>query len=405
MYFIAGKIPPKMVLEGILFGQSKLREQTPDEKRMDELVEQLSTLSNKDEWWFWKRIGGKESLNSLPIKLKKQQMRMYLNSFKEIFDNEWWSSTCKRQRQRKKSVDDPLPAFGGQFPVLRILRLGECIHHLRKNDKLPDDLIERLKNEKSFWSAATELEIASCFIQVGFDLDPYPSIPSGSKPEGKVTIDGTDTDIYYEVTEQHWSGLEVEAQKYESRVIDWLSKKCDPLNGSLIFKSEQNNTDEKIEELLNLLEKHYKSRSFDPLPFKFKNDDFEIYLEKADINGGWISIHGLEPATERIVRNWVNRLLEKAKQLPSGESCVIIGSPLFLWEPDEVKYVYNEVQKKWKGGLHSRISGIILCAKHVENSGLIKHVPFTIINSNVKIDNRERIEKMAQALFRFPDWL
>ena len=390
-----------MVLEGTLFGQFKLRGQTPEEKRMDELIEQLSTLSNEDEWWLWKRIGGKESLNRLPIKLEKQQMEMYLNSFKEIFDNEWWSSTCKKQRE--KSVDDPLSAFGGQSPIIRILRLGECTYHLRKNDKLPSDLIERLKNKKSFWSAATESEIVSCFIQVGFDLDLYPLIPSGSEPDGKVTIDGTD--IYYEVTEQHWSGLEVEARKYESRVIDWLSKKCDPLNGSLIFKSGQNNTDRKIEELLNLLKEHYKSRSFDPLPFKFKNDDFEIYLEKADINGGWIGISGLEPTTERIVRNWVNRLLEKAKQLPSGECGVIIGSPLFLWEPGEVKYVHNEVQKKWKGGLHSRISGIILCAKHIENSGFIKHVPFTIINSNVEIDNRERIEKMAQALFRFPDWL
>ena len=401
IYFIGGKIPPKMVLEGALFGQFRLREPTPEEKGMHELIEQLSTLSNEDEWWFWKRIGGKGPLNSLQLKLEKQQMEVYLNSFKEIFDNEWWSSTCKKQRE--KIVGDPLSAFGGQFPIIRILRLGECIYNLGGKDKLPSDLIERLKNKKSFWSSATELEIASCFIQAGFDLEMYPLVPSGSMPEGKVTIEGNS--IYYEVTEQHWSSYETEARRYESRVIDWLSKNCEPLNGLIIFKLGQNNPDKKIKELLELFKKCYKSRSFDPLPFKFKNDDFEVYLERADINGGWIGINGLEPTTERIVRNWVNRLFKKAKQLPSGESGVIIGSPLFLWGPDEVKYAYDEVQKKMGRGSHSRVSGIILCAKHVENSGFIKHVPSIIINSNAKINNRGRIEKMANVLFRFPDWL
>lgn len=76
-----------MVLEGTLFGQFRLREPTSEEKRMRELFEQLSTLSNEDEWWFWKRIGGKESLNRLQLKLEKQQIELYLNSFKEIFDN------------------------------------------------------------------------------------------------------------------------------------------------------------------------------------------------------------------------------------------------------------------------------------------------------------------------------
>lgn len=401
IYFIGGKIPPKMVLEGTLFGQFRLRELTPEEKIMHKLIRQLSTLNNKDEWWFWKRIGGKESLNKLQLKLEKQRMEAYLSFFKEIFDNEWWSSTCKKQRG--KIVGDPLSAFGGQFPIIRILRLGECIYNLGGKEKLPSDLLKRLKNKKSFWSAATELEIASCFIQAGFDLEMYPPISSGSRPEGKVTIEGNS--VYYEVTEQHWSGYEIEARRYESHVIDWLSKNCDPLNGSIRFKSGKNDPDRKVKKLLELFKKFYKSRSFDPLPFKFKNDDFDVYLERADRNGGWISIKGLEPTTERIVRNWVNHLFKKAKQLPPGESGVIIGSPLFLWGPDEVKYAYDAVQKKMGRGSHTRISGIILCAKHVENSGFIKHVPSILINSNARIDNREKLEKMAQALFRFPDWL
>ena len=403
IHFIGGKIPPKMVLEFTLFGQARLREPTPEEKRMHELIEQLSTLSNEDEWWFWKRIGGKDSLNRFQLKLETQQMDVYLNSFKEVFDNEWCSSTCKKQG--KSIASDPLSAFGGQFPILKILRLGECIHYIGGKKELPVELNKRLMNKKTFWAAATELEVASCFNQAGFRLEMYPPIPSGSKPEGKVIIDGRD--LFYEVTEQHWSSYETYVQRYESRIIDWLSRNCEPVTGSIEFKSGKDKPDTTIRELLNLCKNHYdyKARMLDQLPFVLENEDFKIHLDKADKNGGWVGINGLEPKPEIIVRNWVNQLFKKSKQLPAGKSGVIIGSPLFLWGPDEVRYAYDEVHKKLVGGSHTRISGIILCAKHVENSGFIKHVPSIVINSNAKIDNVEKIEMMAQALFKFPDWL
>jgi len=403
LYFIGGKIPPKMGLEGTLFGQFRLREPTPEEKRMHELIEQLSTWSNEDEWWFWRRIGEKESLNNLQLKLEKEQIEVYLSSFEEIFDNKWWSFRCKRQR--KSIPSDPLGAFGGQSPIIRILRIGECIYHLGGKEKLPVELIKRLKNRKTFWSAATELEIASCFTQAGFKLEMYPTIPSGSKPDGKVTIKRRS--LFYEVTEQHWSSYETYVRRYENIVIDWLSKNCDPLTGSIGFQSAREKPDIAIRELLSLCKSHYdyNSRMLNQLPFKFENEHFRIHLEKADKNGGWVGISGLEPKHEIIVRNWINQLFKKSKQLPSEKSGVIIGSPLFLWGPDEVRYAYDQVHKKLVSGSHTRISGIILCAKHVENSGFIKHVPSIIINSNAKIDNSERIGKMAQALFRYPDWL
>lgn len=189
---------------------------TAQELRSYELLEQLSTLTNEDEWWFWKRIGGKDVLDSLGMKLERQRMDLYLNSFEGVFDNRWWSAYC--EKQHKRIAPDPLGAFGGQFPIKRILRLGECIHTLKGKGKLPDNLVERLRNRKSFWAASTEIEIATCFIHAGFGLDIYPAISTGSTPEGKVIIEGMD--VYYEVTEQHWSNYELEVIRQESRVID-----------------------------------------------------------------------------------------------------------------------------------------------------------------------------------------
>ncbi len=401
IHLVGGKIPPKMVLEFTLFEQVKIRDPTPQEKKDQELLDQLSTLRNEDEWWFWKRIGVKDSLNRFQLKLGKQQMDAYLNSFKEVFDNEWWSCACKKQR--KSIASDPLGAFGGQCPILRILRLGECIHHMGGKKKLPLELIKRLMNKRTFWAAATELEIATCFNQAGFRLEMYPPIPSGSKPDGKVIIDGKD--LFYEVTEQHWSSYETDIQHSKNRIIDWLSRNCEPMTGSIEFISGKDKPDSTIGELLNLFKSHYDytTRMLDQLPFVFENEDFKIHLDTANKNGGWVSINGLEPKPEIIVRNWVNQLFKKSKQLPAGKSGVIIGGPLFLWGPDEVRYAYDEVHKKLAGASHTRISGIILCAKHVENSGFIKHVPSIIINSNAKMDNVERIKMMAQALFEFPD--
>lgn len=403
IYFIGGKIPPKMVLEVELFGPAKLREPKQEEKRMHELIEKLPTLSNKDEWWLWKRIGGREVLSNLSVKLDKTQIEVYLKEFEKIFDNNWWHSTCKKQR--KSMPSDPLGVFGSQFPIIKILRIGECLHYVGGKNNLPIELIKRLRNKKTFQAAATELEIASCFIQAGFKVMMYPPTPSGSKPDGKVIIDGGE--LFYEVTEQHFSSYETFVWRYENKIIDWLSKNCEPVTGSIEFKSRKDKPDIVIEELLDLLMSHYdkKVRMLDRLPFVFENEHFRIYLDKADKYGGWLGINGLEPKPEVIVRNWIKQLFKKAKQLPAGKSGVIIGSPLFLWGPNEVKYAHEEVYKKLAGGAYTRISGIILCAKHVENSGFIKHVPSIIINRNAKIKNAERIKMMAEALFRFPDWL
>jgi hypothetical protein len=373
---------------------------TAQELRSYELLEQLSILVNEDEWWFWKRIGGKDGLDNLGMKLERQRMDLYLNSFEEVFDNRWWSAYC--ENQHKRIAPDPLGAFGGQFPIKRILRIGECTHTLKSKGKLPENLVERLRNRKSFWAASTEIEIAACFIHAGFELEIYPAISTGSTPDGKVIIEGMD--IYYEVTEQHWSNYELEVRRQESRVIDWLSKKCGPVDGSILFKSGKDSSARKVGELLALFGTHYKRGSLDPLPFQFENEDFKVYIRRSESSGGWIGISGLEPTPEEIVRRWVAQLFRKARQLPPKESGVIIGSPLFLWGPDQVEAALNEVQAELGGGAHKRVSGIILCAKHVENSGFIKHLPQVVINSNAFIDNAEKIGKMAEALFKFPDW-
>ncbi|MCL4436652.1 MAG: hypothetical protein M1387_08070 [Thaumarchaeota archaeon] len=400
VYFIGGKLPPGMGLTVPLFGQAQLRELTSEEKSLNELIQQLSTFTNSDKWWFWRRIGGKEALKNFRLNLDQKHVEIFLDAFKKVFDNNWWNANCK---SLKGSVaPDPLSVFGGQVPILSILRLGECIHSLGGPAYLPRDMIKRLRNRKSFKSVATELEIASCFVQSGFALEMYPNMSSGTRPEGKLSEEGNN--IYYEVTEQHWSGYDLERFRYQSRIIDLLSDKIGPVNGSITLRSGQERLSEKVTDLLEILSSHFILKGSDSLPFKFTNDDFDTVLWKADPNGGWVGINGFELSSETVVKNWVNHLFKKTKQLPKGESSVVIGSPLFLWGQDEVKSGYERIDEELRIGKHSRLSGIILCAKHIENSGFIKHVPSVIINANAKVDNHEIIEKMANALFRFPEW-
>ncbi|MFQ6060278.1 MAG: hypothetical protein ACE5KV_03135 [Thermoplasmata archaeon] len=403
IHFIGGKVPPKTTLEFTLLGKATLRKLTQDEIQMYELLEDISRLKMNGEWWFWKRIGGEDGLDKLPSKLKRKEVKSYLESFREVFDNRWWISVCRKE---KLSVaPDPLSAFGGQSPIIRILRLGECIQNVKGEEDLPEKLVKRLRNRRSFWSAATELEIASCFIEAGLDLILYPDIPSGSEPDGNVSFKRRI--IYYEVTEQHWSGDQTESAQLERKIVEWLSRCCGPVNGLISFKSAQEGPAIKATELLELLQKSYdrQSRSLKPLPYVLKSGDFEVHLAKADANGGWVGIEGLEPSFEGVLSNWIDRLFEKYKQLPSGQSGVIIGSPLFLWGPQDVTQGHTKINERFRSGLYTRVSGIILCAKHVENSGFMKHVPSVLINENAEIGNREGILKMAQAMFEFPDWL
>ncbi|MCL4458797.1 MAG: hypothetical protein M1136_04305 [Chloroflexi bacterium] len=116
------------------------------------------------------------------------------------------------------------------------------------------------------------------------------------------------------------------------------------------------------------------------LPAIYTGETFEARFESSGGPGGRVSISGLEPEPSQVVSQWIKRIVDKGKQLPSGEAEVIIGSPLFLWGTRECEAANQALVNALTKQPHTRISGIIFHAKHVENSSFLKHVPAVVIN-------------------------
>ncbi|MDI6708942.1 MAG: hypothetical protein QME47_07665, partial [Candidatus Thermoplasmatota archaeon] len=220
---LGAKLPPRHFMEirigGSHFcGPIKIRETTSKEKEAEEcfedLLESLKNLRPDDEWWFWKRVGGRKVPDKFR-KLDKKRIEIYLKMLQKIFDNSWWTQYCKTVK--RKMAPDPLSYFGGQDRFFGILRIGECIWLLRKEIFSQKELITRLRNATTFRNAATELEVAACFKQENILKTMYPKLPSGHKPDGVVSVD--DKEVYFEVTEQSWSDLYKQALQAENLLV------------------------------------------------------------------------------------------------------------------------------------------------------------------------------------------
>lgn len=399
VYMYGAEIPPMHSLEIKLFGPIRVKKPTPEEREAKEkfqiLMDQLRNIGDDEEWWFWKRIGS-TSIHDKAGKLYKKKIKTCLKAFQQIFDNQWWRQHCQNIKQ--KITPDPLSYFGGQNPFFRIIRFGECISILRKNF-LQEELIKKLKNHLTFRNAATELEIATCFAQENVLSEIYPEI-SGRKPDGKVFADGTE--VYYEVTEQSWSDLYKLVFQAEEKLLNWVSKNLGVVNGQIRFLSGKEHPIRSAQIAIETLSKEITCRS---LPLEHKTTLFESVFAKSKYAGGWLGISGLEPDSQMLIQRWVAQLFQKAKQLPSGKNGVIIGSPMFLWGPEEVDASIAVLTKKLTQQAHTRVCGFIFAAKHVENSGFLKHLPSVIINPRAKTRCDKAICRMAKALFTYPDWM
>lgn len=393
-------MPPKSVMEFRLFGAPSLRSMTPKEKEFHNLLETMKHIRDQDEWWLQKRLGGDLATFHDPRgKLSDSQISTHLRAFQSVFDNAWWRSVCRRQR--RGTASDPFGMFGGQAPLFQVLRLGECIEAFGGLNALPQELIDRLRNPSQHQQAATELEVACCFKQAGFFVEMYPVITSGSHPEGKTIIE--EQTIYYEVTEESWSMLNKEVFKADKVLVDWISKELGPVNGMIHFHSGRDIPVGSAKSAINIM--MAKQFSKPRLPCSYKDDFFEAAFDKSQGLGGWVGVSGLEPEPSHLVRRWIKLLFDKAKQLPPNEAGVIIGSPLFLWGGREVEAANAALVEKLTRQPHTRLSGIIFVAKHMEHSGFVKHVPSVVINPNAKIRCDEAIGTMAQALFTYPNWM
>ena len=392
-------MPPKSVIEFQLFGPASLRAMTAEEEEFHNLLDDMKHVGDQDEWWLQKRLGTNlAALRDLRGKLSDAQIRGYLRAFQGVFDNTWWRSVC--HRRRRGPAPDPLGMFGGQAPLFQILRLGECIEVFGGSKALPRELIDRLRNPSQHQQAATELEVASCFKQAGFCTEMYPIVISGSHPDGRIVVE--EQTIYYEVTEESWSALSREVFKADKLLIDWISKEFGPVNGMIHFHSGRDTPAASAKSAIGIMAKQFSETS---LPCSCKVDFFEATFDRSQGFGGWVGVSGLEPEPSQLVRRWVKRLFDEAKQLPLSEAGVIIGSPLFLWGTREAEAANAALVEKLARQPHTRISGIIFAAKHVEHSGFMKHVPGVVINPKAKIRCDEAIGMMAQALFAYRDWM
>lgn len=397
IHFIGGPLPAKSVMSFQLFGPATVRKMTPEEEAQGKRLDELACLSDQDEWWLEKRIGRLDGLHDPRAKLSDEKIAKYLAALRQVFDNAWWRSICQR---RKHGRNDPLGFFGGQDVMFRLLRLGECLYVLGSADKLSQETIKRLKLPSEYVRAATEVEVATCFVQAGFLVEMYPLIVSQKRPEGKVVVDGQT--LYYEVTEEAWTMVQREVFKAENVISKWLSDTFGPVNGILQFTPKSIPRMQRARSAIDAMKQQSLKQG---LPFTIQDDNLTAKLDKAVGQGGWVGLSGLEPEPSEIVQRWVKSLFQKSKQLPASEAGVIIASPLFLWGGMEVQAASTTLTQELTKQPHTRVCGIIFAAKHVESSGFIRHVPNAVNNPRAQIHCDEALGKMAQALFAYPDWM
>ncbi|MEW6070725.1 MAG: hypothetical protein AB1485_08925, partial [Candidatus Thermoplasmatota archaeon] len=262
--------------------------------------------------------------------------------------------------------------FAAQDTFFRIVRLGECILILEEEIFSKKELIARLKNSTTFHKALVELEIATCFKQEGIFQKIYPKVTSTRMPDGVVLIDNIK--IYYEVTEQSWSGLYRNGLRAEDELVKWINKKLGVVNGHILFFRGKEDPIQSAKKAIEIMSAKLLNNSF---PLKCKTEFFDAFFNKSPYDGGWIGIRGLEPDT----------------------------IPLFLGGRKEVSASHEALAKEFRQCVHTRICGIIFAAKHLEGSGFLKHVPHVVINPRAKNRGDDGIFIMAKALFDYPDWI
>lgn len=397
VYFIGGPLPANSVLTFQLGGPATVRPMTLEEETQGKHLDELACLTDQDEWWLERRIGKLDGLHDPRGKLSDENIADYLRALRRVFNNAWWRSVCQLRKHRR---GDPLSFFGRQDVMFSLLRLGECLLILDSAKKLSQETIERLKLPSEHARVATEVEVATCFAQAGFLAEMYPLIASKKHPEGKVTVNGQI--LYYEVTEETWNLSQKEVFKAENAITKWLSDTFGPVNGFIQFTPK---TVSRIQRAQSAIDSMKQLTAKQGLPFSVQDENLNAKLDKAIGTGGWVSISGLDPEPSEIVQRWVKSLFHKAKQLPAGEAGVIVASPLFLWGGLEVQTASTTLTQELRIQPHTRVSGIIFTAKHMESSGFVRHVPEAIMNPRAQIRCDEALGKMAQALFTYPDWM
>jgi len=101
----------------------------------------------ENDWWIWKYIGEKDSLNKLGIHLTTEQIEDFLRAFMEIFNNDWYNEFPEEKRE---SILNRYFRFNcGPYSITWIIRLGECILNLREINGFNDEMVTRLRDKNN----------------------------------------------------------------------------------------------------------------------------------------------------------------------------------------------------------------------------------------------------------------
>jgi len=352
-------------------------------------------MTEKD-WWIWKYIGEKESLNELGLNLTSEQIENFLSAFMEISDNDWYNGFSEEKRE---SILNRYFRFNcGPYSITWIIRLGECILNLRNIKGFDEEMEIRLKDKKQFESASIELDNSSCFLQAGMELEMQPSANS-KKADGKLVIN--DKTIFYEVINQDPEKYKKKERKYTLEIDDFLKEKFGSKGTFVRFKKRDLDADIKLEKLYNILE------PIDP-PFNYNDDDLEIQIND---NNEESTILGSILNRDKILENWIRNVHDKYDQLPINVGGVILANSSRLYDDEDIEIVQKTSWRKTKEGHKSRISGIIFCKRQmlgipsISGERISFVSPLLLINKYSRFDYTDELKKIASALGSFPNWL
>lgn len=418
--FIFGKKPPKSKVNfdpyKLTIGETEklTKRELKEIKIREELLKEISNLSNKQEWWFWKLLGGVKNLkkpieflnNQYNMNLEIEKITKCLNCFKEIYDNNWWSSL--RRTIGRLIPEDPILFFEGFLPIFR---LAECLHVISTNARVTPNMINRLRNPEEFESIKYELEILSAFFQAGLDVKPYPKMDSKKVLEGLVISDGDQ--IYYEATKRNISESKLgKARNIEISIYKWLRKRVHvSIKGHIKILSNFNRLKKKKDELLYIFQQKISSGEFFDFPLIIQNDNFNIYLEKGKEPIDIVLINTTSPILENLLKIWISDTIfgSKSVQLTKGKNNIVIADPGFFWDPSLMEFAIEEIKRQIRirikqGKNLNKITAIIIYSIIHFRDG-IKHIPHIILLKNLSPFEKELLFQMRNALEKYPDWL
>ena len=357
----------------------------------------MKQISDDDKWWFDICVG---KIINEKGKLSDEEILQYLLELKKIYDNKWY----REFRDSKPGLGPcPLTMMGGvQSPTFSIVRLAQNLKTLGGVDNLESELIERLKQWDTFLDASIEVEVGACFVEAGYEVELYPILSSGNKCDMRVR--GENDWIYIEITHLRPSERERRSFKLRMEFSDSIHRAIpEGFSGVIKFaKTLPSQLNKLIDKIIQRIEEEHARHS---LPIEFKDASVEVELRKREKGRGFL-VEGLsffQPKDEG--RHLIKRALSKYGQLPEEGPGVVVVNPVWLLAPQVGEGMVERLKGLLNPNLHTRVSGIIFTNKRVERSGVIKTVPSIVINPYAKRRCDQDIERLAEALFKYPKWM